>query len=255
MPTATSWFARADAEAHSAAGSPAMSSYHFLAFTVAASSHIAPSLCLARDVGDIEASQTLSPSPTHRPPTTSSLLHSRHGFDILLSKLLSSHTAVPITKPTPPPTMADWQTGGDRGDGVAVPHDASNHHHESSAFDTTALAGALNQVDEAAFKDKAQEAGWVGTIPVNYNLQQTNREDELAAYAASSAVYEWNDEYGDVGPEVPQLEEQLFNNAFRLRQGKHMANLQLEVTVEGPDKIHPVRSVSSHYFSRQIELH
>ena len=70
--------------------------------------------------------------------------------------------------------------------------------------------------------------------------------DTLAAYAASSAVYEWDDEYGDVGPEVPQLEEQLFNNAFRLRQGKHMANLQLEVTVEGPNKIHPVRSVSSH---------
>jgi ATP-dependent RNA helicase DDX3X len=136
--------------------------------------------------------------------------------------------------------MADWETAG-AGDGVRVPQDQDN-----SAFDTTALAGAFNEADEAAFKDKAQEAGWVGTVPVNYNLQQSSREDELAAYAASSAVYEWDDEYGDVGPEVPQLEEQLFNNGFRLRQGKFMANLQLEVTVEGPDKIHPVRSVSSH---------
>jgi hypothetical protein len=140
--------------------------------------------------------------------------------------------------------MADWQTNAG-GDGVAVPHDTSDDHQESNSFGTAALAGAINEVDEAAFKDKAQEAGWVGTIPVNYNLQQSSREDELAAYAASSAVYEWDDEYGDVGPEVPQLEEQLFNNAFRLRQGKHMSNLQLEVTVEGPDKIHPVRSVSS----------
>jgi ATP-dependent RNA helicase DDX3X len=139
--------------------------------------------------------------------------------------------------------MADWETAG-AGDGVAVPQDSNDGHQDT--FDTTALAGALNEADEAAFKDKAQEAGWVGTIPVNYNVQQSNREDELAAYAASSAVYEWDDEYGDVGPEVPQLEEQLFNNAFRLRQGKHMANLQLEVTVEGPNKIHPVRSVSSH---------
>jgi hypothetical protein len=143
--------------------------------------------------------------------------------------------------------MADWETS-DGADGVAVPQDAQ------TTFDTTALAGALNEADETAFKDKAQEAGWVGTVPVNYNLQQSSREDELTAYAASSAVYEWDDEYGDVGPEIPQLEEQLYNNAFRLRQGKHMANLQLEVTVEGPDKIHPVRSVSSHRPPHHIEL-
>jgi hypothetical protein len=149
--------------------------------------------------------------------------------------------------------MAEWQTGSG-GDGVAVPQDPLDDHQNNSTFDTTALAGALDKAAEAAFKDKAQEAGWVGTIPVNYNLQQSNREDELAAYAASSAVYEWDDEYGDVGPEVPQLEEQLFNNAFRLRQGKHMSNLQLEVTVEGPDKIHPVRSVCSHCIPHHIEL-
>jgi hypothetical protein len=117
--------------------------------------------------------------------------------------------------------MADWQNG-DGGDGVAV----SQNPQDNTTFDTAALSGALNETDQTAFKDKAEEAGWVGTVPVNYNLQQSSREDELAAYAASSAVYEWDDEYGDVGPEVPQLEEQLFNNAFRLRQGKHMSNLQ-----------------------------
>jgi len=191
-----------------------------------------------RNVDDkSDLAHTRSLSPTHLPPTTSSTPQFQHPsveatYSFYIAKLINKSS-----------TMADWQTDAG-GHGVAVPHDASDNHQESSTFDTATLAGALNDVDEAAFKDRAQEAGWVNTIPVNYNLQQSNREDELAAYAASSAVYEWDDEYGDVGPEVPQLEEQLFNNAFRLRQGKHMSNLQLEVTVEGPDKIHPVRSVS-----------
>ena len=199
-----------------------------------------------RDVGDKrprKRSHFFSPTTFTFSSTSSSPLHTTQLRPHPVEATPPPATSITITPRTQSSAMADWETAG-AGDGVAVPQDSNDGHQDT--FDTTALAGALNEADEAAFKDKAHEAGWVGTIPVNYNVQQSNREDELAAYAASSAVYEWDDEYGDVGPEVPQLEEQLFNNAFRLRQGKHMANLQLEVTVEGPNKIHPVRSVSSH---------
>lgn len=39
-------------------------------------------------------------------------------------------------------------------------------------------------------------------------------------WASSGAIYEWNEEYGDVGPKFPDLEDQLFGkNNNHVRQG------------------------------------
>ena len=113
-----------------------------------------------------------------------------------------------------------------------------------TALDMKSVDGAIDEVAAAALKDRAKDAGWVDTIPVDYNIQQTNRDDGQGHYLAHSAVYEWADDYGDVGPEVPALEEQLFGGDFRVRQGDHMSNLQFQVSVEGPEKLQPARSVS-----------
>ena len=55
------------------------------------------------------------------------------------------------------------------------------------------------------------------------------RDDEDGAYTAevptwaSNAVkYEWNDEYGDVGPAHPVLEKQLFKDRFIARAGQKL---------------------------------
>lgn len=144
--------------------------------------------------------------------------------------------------------MADWQTTDG---GVAA---AAGDTNGDTSFDTTALTGAITEVEQTEYKTKANEAGWADTIPVNYNVQQTTRDEEATRYAADSAVYEWADDYGEVGPEVPELEEQLYNGAFRLRQGNHMNTLQLEVTVEGPDKIQPARSVSVNMTSNSLDI-
>lgn len=133
--------------------------------------------------------------------------------------------------------MVEWETTSNE---VA----ATGETNGDNSFDSSALTGAITEVEQTEYKTKANEAGWADAIPVNYNVQQTTRSEEATRYAADSAVYEWADEYGEVGPEVPELEEQLYNGAFRLRQGKHMSELLLEVTVEGPDKIQPARSVS-----------
>ncbi len=38
-------------------------------------------------------------------------------------------------------------------------------------------------------------------------------------WANNAAVYEWSDEYGDVGPRHPELEKQLFGSVFHVRSG------------------------------------
>ncbi|TGO48122.1 hypothetical protein BOTNAR_0491g00020 [Botryotinia narcissicola] len=62
-------------------------------------------------------------------------------------------------------------------------------------------------------------------------------------WASSGAVYEWNEEYGDVGPKFPDLEEQLFGkNNNHVRQGLNFENITtLKVTQEGAVKIEPIR--------------
>ena len=53
----------------------------------------------------------------------------------------------------------------------------------------------------------------------------------------------WKEEYGDVGPEVPELEKQLFEDEHIMRIGQHKEALEIEVAVEGPEKVHPIRQV------------
>lgn len=79
-----------------------------------------------------------------------------------------------------------------------------------------------------------QEAGWTTKTHHDYELygKSTKELSEMQAaqhetaasgqildpvgglneggWASSAAVYVWDDEYGDVGPEFPELEKQLF---------------------------------------------
>lgn len=148
--------------------------------------------------------------------------------------------------------MASWETdGGAAAASVAEPNGFGDSTAETTAttdsntFDMTPIAGVLSEAEKTAHRDRARDAGWVETVPVDYNVQQSSRDDDHANYLKNSAVYEWDDEYGDVGPEVPELEQDLFGGDFRVRQGQHMDKLQFEVTVEGPDRLQPARSVST----------
>jgi ATP-dependent RNA helicase DDX3X len=38
-------------------------------------------------------------------------------------------------------------------------------------------------------------------------------------WSSNAAVYEWNDEYGEVGPAFPELEKQLFGSDLHVKQG------------------------------------
>jgi len=45
---------------------------------------------------------------------------------------------------------------------------------------------------------------------------------EVPVWASNAVKYEWNDEYGDVGPAHPVLEKQLFKDRFIARAGKKL---------------------------------
>ncbi|TKA81621.1 hypothetical protein B0A49_01255 [Cryomyces minteri] len=128
-------------------------------------------------------------------------------------------------------------------------------HEPSNAYATSDLQDAHENatepavvIDKAAATTKAREAGWAPTSAYDYdtyNASTKGDKDGLGevgpAWASTAAKYEWNEEYGDVGPAVPALEAQLFNHEFVMRAGSAIKSLEFTVTVESPNAICPVR--------------
>jgi|SRR5271170_1402283 len=92
---------------------------------------------------------------------------------------------------------------------------------------TEALAKITNtpvQIKNEDAEKLAREKGW-------FKNQDYNEEDKATGQAAAAAdstgsnwahnaaKYEWKEEYGDLGPEIPELEQQLFRSEFINRQG------------------------------------
>ena len=66
----------------------------------------------------------------------------------------------------------------------------------------------------------AQKQGWSERTPYDY---AEYADYKSADWAGIAARYEWDDEYGDVGPANEELEKMLFNNAFIVRAGQALA--------------------------------
>lgn len=99
-------------------------------------------------------------------------------------------------------------------------------------------------MDKTEYEKKARDAGWTETTAFDYGeFQRTGGND--ADWRGAAKKYEWNDEYGDVGPEIKELEDILFGGEFQVRKGDHAQNLDLDVKIEGPEKIAPVFKVSN----------
>ncbi len=85
-------------------------------------------------------------------------------------------------------------------------------------------------VEAAVTKKNPQEAGWVPKQAYDYEIyNKSSKElfDEGLApgglgaddWASNATKYEWDEEYGDVGPAFPELERQLFGSEFHMRTG------------------------------------
>ncbi len=136
----------------------------------------------------------------------------------------------------------------------------------ADSFDTTEMSNALEAASGPTLKQpigapatreeaiaKAREKGWVEPQKYDYSIYNKQEADagtdtvqsRQHEWASSAGKYEWNDEYGDVGPRVPELEHQLFNDDLRMKRGENFNAFQFQVLVEGPVKPEPVMRVSS----------
>lgn len=132
-------------------------------------------------------------------------------------------------------------------------------------FDTTEMSNVLEAISGATRKQpigapaskeeaiaKAREHKWVEPQKYDYsiyNKQGTDAGTDTVQslryeWASSAGKYEWNDEYGDVGPRVPELEKELFNDDLRMKHGDNFSAFEFQVLVEGPVKPDPVMRVS-----------
>ncbi|KAJ6280525.1 hypothetical protein J3E71DRAFT_179577 [Bipolaris maydis] len=111
------------------------------------------------------------------------------------------------------------------------------------------VAGAAADRAEQLAKDlaRAKEAGWTNPIPFRYDtvVGGTPAADETrdtVPWLSDAAVYQWDDDFGDVGEPNPELEKMLFQDEYLQRAGSAISALSFEVTVQGPNKINPVRN-------------
>lgn len=76
----------------------------------------------------------------------------------------------------------------------------------------------------------ARAAGWGEKSAFDYQMynkstkelaEEANADGGTAGrgWASNAAIYEWNDEYGDIGPEFPELEKELFGSEHHVSYG------------------------------------
>ncbi|KAF2000693.1 DEAD-domain-containing protein [Amniculicola lignicola CBS 123094] len=113
-----------------------------------------------------------------------------------------------------------------------------------TAADDAAAARAKELADNLA---KHKEAGWNDPIPFNYDsvmggTQGAGSHSDVK-WLADAAVYEWDDEYGDVAPRIDELEQVLFHDEHRMRAGGAIKayTFEIELNQFGGSKIQPVR--------------
>jgi ATP-dependent RNA helicase DDX3X len=83
-------------------------------------------------------------------------------------------------------------------------------------------------------------------IPFDYSTANVSAQEALAlSWFSNAKVYEWKDDYGEVGPADAELEKELFQSQYHPEQGNQMSNLTyFTVEVEGAAEIEPIRQVS-----------
>ena len=133
-----------------------------------------------------------------------------------------------------------------------------------SAYETGEMAAALPEVTHGAVTNstgpvknveaakEARDKGWVEPQEYDYNAAAAppagvaQAVDQGAPSWAHNAVkYEWQEDFGDVGPKIPELEEQLFRSEFLNRKGLKFDELcSIKVTAEAKEKPAPISDVS-----------
>lgn len=115
----------------------------------------------------------------------------------------------------------------------------------NAGLDETATAKKAQLAEDLA---RAKAAGWNDPVPFNYAAPPGgaghDESRDTAVWLSDAAVYAWDDEFGDVGEANPELEKMLYTGEHLQRAGGAIKALSFDVTVEGPEKVKPVRDVN-----------
>lgn len=87
-------------------------------------------------------------------------------------------------------------------------NDVDNAQH-CPGMDQQSSAAAIDLPEAAAH-------GWAPPVAFEYDKE---KDTTFTGWASNAARYEWNDEYGDVGPRNEELEQQLFHGDHLSRAG------------------------------------
>lgn len=114
--------------------------------------------------------------------------------------------------------------------------------------DTGSEPAVDRKEQEALDLARVKEAGWTSLAPDHHDIvgggpvQDEDRDN--IPWLSEAAIYQWDDDFGEVGEPNPELERMLFHDEFLLRAGGAIQALSFDVTVQGPNPINPVRNVS-----------
>lgn len=141
------------------------------------------------------------------------------------------------------PDANAWGALPSNGHGAA---DKSDDHAANG--DNASDAGQVEVIDPTAgneeFAKAAKDRGWTEKVPYDYKSYEAEHQP-VSDWHSASKRYEWSDEYGDVAPRVPMLEQLLFGGEFRMKKGSNFENLEgFNILLDGPEKVLPIRDVS-----------
>lgn len=107
-------------------------------------------------------------------------------------------------------------------------------------------APAVQSVNPFADAEKVSELkDWVKPVAYDYaRFGGGAGINETDTWGASGHRYEWLEEYGDVGPKVPELELMLYGPENRTSQGREMHVYEYNVIYDGTEQLKPIKNVS-----------
>ncbi|KAK4165751.1 putative ATP-dependent RNA helicase [Cladorrhinum sp. PSN259] len=132
----------------------------------------------------------------------------------------------------------NWQTAGN-----------SKPDNDSGAFSTAEMSAAINDTsngieaqnpaDTTTASYAAAKDGWAKPEAYKYDELANDADHD---WEGNARVYEFEGEIGDVGPEFPDLELQLFGDStIRKSEGIDFSNItSLELYQEGPVRVDPI---------------
>lgn len=114
----------------------------------------------------------------------------------------------------------------------AAPVNGTNGSGDASAT-ATDTTGGLSR-DELI--QRARDHGWAERQAYDYE-RFNGAGNNADGYHGAARVYEWQGDYGDVGPEIPELETILFGDEFQMRRGEHLEALDVTAMVEARENL------------------